>query len=132
MFRSGIHYTYLFPLTSVLRYFNSNSTFFFVFMSITGFLFFLFQSCTLHLKSDNGPIEVYLSESAIGESPAKEQSSRLSPLKASTSAANTSRTKLRPTRTKANKALLQTRKPVLKTPKKVTLECLGIKFMDKN
>lgn len=76
------------------------------------------ESCILHLKSDNGPIEVYLSESAIGDSPAKEQTSRQSPLKASTSAANTSRTKLRPTRTKASKALLQTRKPVLKTPKK--------------
>lgn len=76
------------------------------------------ESCILHLKSDNGPIEVYLSESAIGESPAKEQASRQSPLKASTSAANTARTKLRPTRTKANKALLQTRKPVFKTPKK--------------
>lgn len=76
------------------------------------------KNCTLHLKSDNGPIEVYLSESAVEDSPAKEQAIRQSPLKASTSAANTSRAKLRPTRTKASKALLQTNKPVLKTPKK--------------
>ncbi|KAG0727174.1 Transcription factor E2F3 [Chionoecetes opilio] len=75
------------------------------------------ESCILHLKSDNGPIEVYLSESAIGDSPGREQV-RHSPLKASTSAAITARTKLRPTRTKASKALLQTQRPVLKTPKK--------------
>lgn len=85
----------------------------------TSFFNHLLQSCILHLKSDNGPIEVFLSESAVGDSQAKEQASRQSPLKASTSAANTSRPKLRPTRTKASKALLQTNKPVLKAPKKV-------------
>ncbi|XP_045604594.1 transcription factor E2F5 [Procambarus clarkii] len=79
------------------------------------------EGCKIHLKSDNGPIEVYLSESTVGDSPIKQSPIKHSPIKSETvrqQLANTSRTKLRPTRTRTNKALLQTRKPVLRTPKK--------------
>ncbi|XP_071530291.1 transcription factor E2F1-like isoform X2 [Panulirus ornatus] len=79
------------------------------------------QGYKIHLKSENGPIEVYLSESTVSDSPIKQSPIKQSPLKSSTvrtQLANTSRAKLRPTRTRANKALLQTRKPVLRTPKK--------------
>lgn len=82
----------------------------------------ILQGYKIHLKSENGPIEVYLSESTLSDSPIKQSPIKQSPLKSSTirtQLANTSRAKLRPTRTRANKALLQTRKPVLRTPKKV-------------
>ncbi|XP_042879785.1 transcription factor E2F2-like isoform X2 [Penaeus japonicus] len=79
----------------------------------------------IHLKSENGPIEVFLSESSIGESPIKQSPIKQSPLKTSPLRtplpATTSRAKLRPTRTRASKALLQTQKPELTTPKKEPL-----------
>ncbi|XP_042205331.1 transcription factor E2F4-like [Homarus americanus] len=81
------------------------------------------EGCKIHLKSENGPIEVYLSESTVGDIPIKQSPIKQSPIKQSplkantvrTQFAHTSRTKLRPTRTRAK---LQTRKPVLRTPKK--------------
>lgn len=82
------------------------------------------QGYKIHLKSENGPIEVFLSESSIGESPIKQSPIKQSPLKASplrTPLPATSRAKLRPTRTRASKALLQTQKPELTTPKKEPL-----------
>ncbi|KAK3870684.1 hypothetical protein Pcinc_024106 [Petrolisthes cinctipes] len=87
------------------------------------------ESCILHLKSDNGPIEVYLSESTVGDSPVKENPAKHSPFKSNNQTGNTSRPKLRPTRTKTSKALLQTSNPVLKTPKKEppSLEVTNIK-----
>lgn len=82
------------------------------------------QGYKIHLKSENGPIEVFLSESSIGESPIKQSPIKQSPLKTSplrTPLPATSRAKLRPTRTRASKALLQTQKPELTTPKKEPL-----------
>lgn len=79
------------------------------------------QGYKIHLKSENGPIEVYLSEPGVGESPLKTSPVKQSPLKSTPT--NTepvpSRAKLRPTRTRASKQVLQSQKPPeLKTPKK--------------
>nr|XP_053643200.1 LOW QUALITY PROTEIN: transcription factor E2F4-like [Cherax quadricarinatus] len=79
------------------------------------------EGCKIHLKSENGPIEVYLSESTVGDNTIKQSPIKSSPLKSTsvrTQLANASRPKLRPTRTRGSKAVLQTRKPVLRTPKK--------------
>ncbi|XP_064119733.1 transcription factor E2F1-like isoform X1 [Macrobrachium nipponense] len=75
----------------------------------------------IHLKSENGPIEVYLSEPGVTESPLKPSPIKNSPLKPTNTESVSSRTKLRPTRTRTSKSLLQPQKHELKTPKKEPL-----------
>ncbi|KAK7084258.1 E2F transcription factor 3 [Halocaridina rubra] len=79
------------------------------------------QGYKIHLQSENGPIEVYLSEPGAGESPLKNspvKQTTLNPSPVKNEIASTSRTKLRPTRTRSKGQALQVETPNLKTPKK--------------
>jgi len=83
------------------------------------------QGYKIHLKSENGPIEVFLSESSQEGSPIKQSPIKQSPLKTPISmdllqspTRLPSRTKMRPNRTKNREALLNIEKSELKTPKK--------------
>ncbi|CAL4100243.1 unnamed protein product [Meganyctiphanes norvegica] len=84
------------------------------------------QGYKIHLKSENGPIEVFLSESSQeGGSPIKQSPIKQSPLKSPLSldllqspTRLPSRTKMRPNRTRNREALLHLEKNELKTPKK--------------
>jgi len=83
------------------------------------------QGYKIHLKSENGPIEVFLSESSQEGSPIKQSPIKQSPLKSPVSldllqspTRLPSRTKMRPNRTRNRDSLLNIEKSELKTPKK--------------
>ncbi|XP_076044386.1 transcription factor E2F5-like [Oratosquilla oratoria] len=84
----------------------------------------------IHLKSENGPTEVFLSESGVGESPVK------SPIKHNPNIGRHSTPEKMPqSLSRGNKSLLQTQRPVLKTPKKeepslIDLPCIKTEIPD--